>query len=132
MSGDLVEVVRSRHEQLRQAAERAAEAPAVPIKLTGQMMERRIMLVRQSMGFVAAAKAAGVAPVVETDDMPALLRVSALFFRLAREVARLLARSKEQRYIGVEFRAVEDAARDYADAIRDVQAHSATITFAAA
>jgi len=108
----------------------AAGATPLPLKPIAQELEQRLALVSEAVAFVAMARAAGVVPVVADGTVAHLLRVRTLFFQLLHDAARLDARASEQHYVGAEFRAVEDSARKYAQAIRCATAAGATIELA--
>jgi hypothetical protein len=143
-----VETVVSRQTRLREAAEKAeaaivardrrqatvrqarlAGATPLPLRATASELDRRQVLVGQALAFVAAAREAGVAPMVENGNSAHDLRVRWIFHRLIQDAARLDAASQVQHYVGAEFRAIEDSARGYVDAVGQAEAARATISF---
>lgn len=146
---DVLATVLQRQARVQRAAERAADAlmardrrqetvaracaasaTPLPLKSSPQQLEQRLSLVGEALAFVAIARAAGVVPVVVDGLVAHVLRVRTLFFQLAHDAERLDARASEQHYVGAEFRAVEDIARRYAQAIGCATAAGATIWFA--
>jgi hypothetical protein len=146
--GGTVETVVARQTRLRQAAEYAqdaivardrrqetvrlaclAGATPLPLKATASELDRRKVLVAQALAFVAATQAAGVAPTVENGDTAHDMRVRWVFHRLLQDAAKLDATARVQHYVGAEFRAIEDSARGYVEAVGKAEAARATVSF---